>query len=92
MCEVLAVNILIMTYPGIDIIAKSIIECNKDIYKGIFSPPKLKRIYDSYLVFEGSKERIEALEYIFRKLFEKCNLHAKWLVQRRKRLKGWRRL
>jgi len=90
--EVLAVNILITTYPGINIIVKSLIERNKDIYKGVFSPPKQKRIWDHYFVFEGPKARIESLEFIFRKLFEKCNLHAKWLVQRRKTLKGWRRV
>jgi len=87
---VLAVSILIYTYPAVSLAARLLVEGNKDIYKGVYSPPKPKYIHDSYLIFEGDEERIEALEAIYRQLFEKVGLRAKYLVQRRKRIDGWK--
>jgi len=87
----LLVNILVMTYPALRVITVGILRANRDIFLGIFMPPKPKRIHDSYLVFRGSGERIKALEMLFRKMFDAVDLRAGYMVQLRKRgLSGWR--
>jgi len=88
--SVLLVNILALTDPYLRIIVIASIRAHKDIFKGIWMPPRLKRLWDSYLVFVGSQERIEKLTKFYRMIFDKVGLKSRYLVQIRKRMpRNW---
>ena len=83
----LLVSILILTMPDTRVIANGIIYNNMDIFMGVYMPDPLpKTVWDSYLVFRGPEKRIEALYWIFRKLFDSHNLKTKGLVQVKTRI------
>ena len=86
----LLVSILILTYPVPRIVASGIIQANRDIFLGVYNPKTPKKLGESVLVFKSDDEkRIEALEFIFRKLFEREGIRSKWVVQTKRDLKNY---
>ena len=86
----LLVSILILTYPVSRIVASGIIQANRDIFLGVYSPKTPKKLGEDVLVFKSDDEkRIKALEFIFRKLFEREGIRSKWVVQTKSVLKNY---
>jgi len=87
----LLVSIIILTYPVARVIAGGIIRANEDIFLGVYMPKNPQRVDEQFLVFKTEdQKRIEALEFVFRRLFKREGVESKWVVQVKNTLKDYK--